>query len=159
MFIIKIKTSIILNVSVSLVHRLNLLVTVAKHVITRCHFLCWMVATITANWSIKRYTVVPRYNDHLYNGNFDFRRNFFGNGSFLMKIYYIIMEFALSDTDDDSRRRNAFLTHFSFIKTTEKKQNNKLFTCKNFQLAVNRYVHCRKRLTCKSKETRCAMTM
>ena len=50
------------------------------------------------------YTVVPRYNDHLYNGNFDFRRNFFGNGSFFMKIYYIITEFALSDTDGDSRR-------------------------------------------------------
>ena len=33
-------------------------------------------------------TVVPRYNDHLYNGNFDFRRNFFGNRSFLVKVYY-----------------------------------------------------------------------
>ena len=57
-------------------------------------------------------TVVPRYNDHLYNRNFDFRRNFFENGSFLMKIYYIITEFALSDTDSDSRRRNAFLYTF-----------------------------------------------
>ena len=55
-------------------------------------------------------TVVPCYNDHLYNGNFDFRRNFFGNGSFLMKIYYIITEFALSDTD--SRRRNVFFYTF-----------------------------------------------
>ena len=37
-----------------------------------------------------------------------------------MKIYYIITEFALSDTDGDSRRQNAFLSHFLFIKTTEK---------------------------------------
>ena len=44
-----------------------------------------------------------------------------------------------------------FWTHFLFIKTT-KKLSNKLFTCKNFQLAVNRYIHCRKRLTGKSKE-------
>ena len=58
-------------------------------------------------------TVVQHYNDHLYNGNFDFRRNFFGNGSFLMKIYYVITEFTLSDTDGDSCWRNAFLfTHF-----------------------------------------------
>ena len=48
--------------------------------------------------------VAPRYNDYLYNGNFNFRRYFFGNGSFLMKIYNIITEFALSDTNDDSRR-------------------------------------------------------
>ena len=54
-------------------------------------------------------TVVPRYNDHLYNGNLDFRRNFFGNRSFRSKIYHIIMEFALSDTDGDFRRRIAFL--------------------------------------------------
>ena len=68
-------------------------------------------------------TVVPHYNDHLYNGNFDFRRNFFGNGSFLMKIYYIIMEFALFDTDRVSRQGNAFFffTHFLSIKTTGKK--------------------------------------
>ena len=33
-------------------------------------------------------TVVRRYNDHLYNGNLDFRRNSFGNWSFLIKIYY-----------------------------------------------------------------------
>ena len=59
--------------------------------------------------SIEDTTVVPRYNDHLYNGNLDFRRNFFGNRSFLIKIYYIITEFALSDTDDDFRRRTAFL--------------------------------------------------
>ena len=51
----------------------------------------------------KSTTVVPRYNDHLYNGNFDFRRNFIGNGSFVIKIYYIITEFALSDTDSDSQ--------------------------------------------------------
>ena len=38
----------------------------------------------------EREAVVQRYNDHLYNGNFDFRRSFFGNGSFLMKIYYIL---------------------------------------------------------------------
>ena len=37
-----------------------------------------------------------------------------------MEIYYIITEFTLSDTEDDSRRWNAFLTHFLFIKTTEK---------------------------------------
>ena len=59
-------------------------------------------------WICKTTTDVPRYNDHLYNGNFDFRRNFFGNRSFLMKIYYIITEFPLSDTDGESRRRNAF---------------------------------------------------
>ena len=57
-------------------------------------------------------TVVPRYNDHLYSGNFDFRQNFFENRSFLIKIYYIIMEFTLSDTDGDSQRRNAFLYTF-----------------------------------------------
>ena len=28
----------------------------AKHVITRRHFLCWMAAQITPNWSIKQYT-------------------------------------------------------------------------------------------------------
>ena len=60
----------------------------------------------------KMHTVIPCYNDHLYNGNSDFQRNFFGNGSFLMKIYYIITEFALSDTDGDSRRRNAFFNTF-----------------------------------------------
>ena len=38
-----------------------------------------------------------------------------------MQIYYIITEFALSDTDGDSRRRNAFFNTFLFIKTTEKK--------------------------------------
>ena len=73
------------------------------------------------NYDKSSNTVVPRYNDHLYNGNFDFRQNFFGNGSFLMKIYYTITEFALSDIDGDSRRRIAFLTHFLFIKMTEKK--------------------------------------
>ena len=57
-------------------------------------------------------TVAPRYYDHLYNENFDFRRNFFGNRSFLMKIYYIITEFALSDTDDDSPRRNTCFNTF-----------------------------------------------
>ena len=106
-----------------------------------------------------RTTVIPHYNDHLYKGNFDFRRNFFGNGPYLMKIYYIITEFTLSNTDGDSRWRNAFLTHFLFIKMTEKKLSNKLFTCKNFQLAINCYVHCHKWLTGKSKETSCAMTM
>ena len=33
---------------------------------------------------------------------FDFWRNFIGNRSFLVKIYYIITEFARSDTDGDS---------------------------------------------------------
>ena len=59
-------------------------------------------------------TVAPRYNDHLYNGNFDVRRNFIGNGSFLIKIYNIIMEFTLSDTDGDSRRRIAFFLHIFY---------------------------------------------
>ena len=58
------------------------------------------------------YTVVRRYNDHLYNGNFDFLRNFFGNRSFLRKNYYIITEFALSKTDGDLRWRNAFFNTF-----------------------------------------------
>ena len=58
------------------------------------------------------YTVVLRYNDHFYNGNFDFRRNFFENGSFLIQIYYILTEFTLSDTDDDSRQRIAFFYTF-----------------------------------------------
>ena len=62
------------------------------------------------------HTVVPRYNDHLYNGNFDIRRNFIGNESFLIKIYYLITEFTLSDTDGDSRRQSAFLTHFYSLK-------------------------------------------
>ena len=57
-------------------------------------------------------TVVLHYNDHLYNGNFDFQRNFFGNGSLLIKIYCIITELALSDTDGDSRWLIAFFTHF-----------------------------------------------
>ena len=100
------------------------------------HFVCfvvlWLICTVpiskdrtvkivnigTAE-TIAVITVVPCCNNYLYNGNFNFRRNFFGNGSFLMKIYYIITEFALSNTDGDSRQRNAFLT--LFIKTTEKK--------------------------------------
>ena len=65
-------------------------------------------------------TVVPGNNDHLYNRNFDFRRNFFGNRSFLIKIYYIITKFALSDTDSDSRQQIAFFDNFLFIKMTEK---------------------------------------
>ena len=70
----------------------------------------------------KEGTVIPHYNDHLYNRNFDFRRNFIGNKSFLIKIYYIITDFALSDTEGDSQRRIAFFfTHCLFIKTTEKK--------------------------------------
>ena len=75
-----------------------------------------------------------------------------------MKIYYIITEFTLSDTDGDYRWRNAFFNTYLFIKT-KKKKSNKLFTCKNFQRAVNRYVHCRKWLTGKSKEISCAMIM
>ena len=63
------------------------------------------------------YTVVPRYNDDLYNGNLDFRRDFFGNRSFLIKIYYVITEFTLSNTDGDFRRQIAFLyiifTHYN----------------------------------------------
>ena len=55
------------------------------------------------------YTVVPRYKDHLYNGNLDFRQNFFGIRSFLIKIYYIILEFAVSDIDGDFRWQIAFL--------------------------------------------------
>ena len=31
-------------------------IMVAKPVITRRHFLCWMADAITANWSIRRYT-------------------------------------------------------------------------------------------------------
>ena len=54
--------------------------------------------------------VVLRYNDHSYNGNFDFRRNFFGNRSFLIKIYYITTEFALSDTDGDFGEELHFCT-------------------------------------------------
>ena len=64
--------------------------------------------------------VVPHYNDHFYNGNFNFRWNFFGNGSFLMKIYYIITEFAPTLTVIPGDEMH-FLTHFLFIKTTEKK--------------------------------------
>ena len=79
-------------------------------------------------------TVVPRYNDHLYNGNFDCRRNFIGNGSFLIKIYYVIMEFTLSDTDGDSRQRNSFLTHYLFIKTTEKNHLINCLSAKDFNL-------------------------
>ena len=37
-----------------------------------------------------------------------------------MKIYYIITEFALSDTDSVPGDEMQFLTHFLFIKTTEK---------------------------------------
>ena len=101
-------------------------------------------------------TVVPRYNDRLYNGNFDFRRNFIGNGSFLIKIYYIITEFTLSDTDGDSWRRNAFFLHIFYSLKRQKKSSDKMFTNKNFQLAVNRYAHYH---TGKSREISCAMTM
>ena len=59
-----------------------------------------------------KYSRPALYNDHLYNGNFDFRWNFFGNRTFLMKIYCIITEFTLSDADGDSRQRNAFLNTF-----------------------------------------------
>ena len=76
-------------------------------------------------------TVVPHYNDHLYNGNFYFRRNFIGNGSFLIKIYYIITEYALSDTDDDSSDEMHFFYTFLFIKTTEK-SSDILFADKQF---------------------------
>ena len=91
----------------------------------------------------KNSTVVPRYNDHLYNGSFDFQLNFIGNGSFLIKIYYIKTEFALSDTDGDSRRQNAFLYTSFYSLKRQKKSSDKLFTNKTFQLAVNRYAHCR----------------
>ena len=92
-------------------------------------------------------TVVPRYNDHLYNGNFDFRRNFIGNRSFLIKLYYIITEFALFDTDGDSSDDLHFFTHFWFNKTTEKSSDK--FTDKNIQPAVDRYAHCCKWLQVK----------
>ena len=38
--------------------------------------------------------------------------NFIGNGYFLIKIYYILTEFPLSDSDSDSQRQIAFFTHF-----------------------------------------------
>ena len=59
--------------------------------------------------------VAPRYNDHHSNRNFDFQRNFFGNVSFLIKIYYIIMEFTLSNTDGDSWHEMHFCTQFLCI--------------------------------------------
>ena len=78
-----------------------------------------------------------------YNGNFDFQRNVIGNGSILIKIWYIIMEFALSNTNADSRRLIAFFIHFYSL-NDRKKSSNKLFTDKKFQLAVSCYAHCRK---------------
>ena len=56
----------------------------------------------------KKNTVGLLYNDHLYNGNFDFQQNFFGNRSLLIKIYCIITEFTLSDIDDNYRRQIYF---------------------------------------------------
>ena len=61
------------------------------------------------NVTVNTGTVVPRYNHLLYNGNLDFRRDFFGNRSFLIRIYYIITEFTLSNTDGDFWQRIAFL--------------------------------------------------
>ena len=55
-------------------------------------------------YAVSTNTVVPRYKDYLYNVNFDFGWNFFWNGSFLIKIHYIITEFTLADTDGDSWR-------------------------------------------------------
>ena len=92
---------------------------------------------------LQQIIVILLYNDHLYNRNFNFRRNFVGNESFLIKIYYIITKLALSNTDGDSQWRIAFFfTDFLSIKTTEKKTSDKLFIDKNFQLAINWYAQC-----------------
>ena len=116
----------------------------------------WNVVHLSTVGGCIMYTVIPRYNDHLYNGNFDFRWYFIGNRSFLIKSYYIITEFALSDTEGDSWRRNSFFYTFLFIKTTEKNHPINCLSTKMFQLAVNRYAHCS---TGKSREISCAMTM
>ena len=76
-------------------------------------------------------------------------------GTDLYLLKFIIMKFTLSDTDSDSRWRNAFFTHFYSLKR-QTKSSDKMFTNKNFQLAVNRYAHCR---TGKSREISCAMNM
>ena len=94
------------------------------------------------------YTVVPRYNDHLYNINFDFRRNIFGNRSFVIKSYYILTEFTLADTDGDSPQQIAFFTHFYSLKR-QKKSSDKLFPDKNVQPDVNRYFEQRCNKTCR----------
>ena len=49
-----------------------------------------------------------------------------------------------------------FYTHFLFIKTTEKKSSDKLFTDKKISTCRNHYAHCR---TGKSREISCTMTM
>ena len=51
-----------------------------------------------------------------------------------MKIYYIITEFALSDTDADSRRQNAFFYTVFIHLNDRKKSSDKLLTAKIFNL-------------------------
>ena len=86
------------------------------------------------NLTVYDYTVVPRYNDHLYNGNLDFRRNFFGNRSFRIKIYDIITEFALSDTDGDFRRQIAFFLDNFYSLKRQKNSCDNCLPAKNFNL-------------------------
>ena len=65
-------------------------------------------------------TVFPPYNNHLYNGNFDFWLNVIGKGSFYTKIYYIKRNshyLTLTVIPGDEMH---FYTHFLFIKMTEK---------------------------------------
>ena len=83
------------------------------------------------------YTVVPHYNDHLYNGNFDFLRNFIGNGSFLIKIYYNGICTIWHQWWFPVMK--CIFLHIFYSLKWQKKSSNKLFANKKFQLAVNRY--------------------
>ena len=56
-----------------------------------------------------------------------------------MKIYYIITTPTVIPGDEMH-----FLTHFLFIKMTEKNYPINCLLAKIFQLAINSYVHCRK---------------
>ena len=90
------------------------------HLLLQVDTVFWPGSTSFGHVKFNTCTVVPLYNDHLYNGDFDFRWNFIGNGSILIKIYYITTEFTLSDTDSDSRQRIAFFTHFYSLKRQKK---------------------------------------
>ena len=56
------------------------------HMRTKCRSVCTSGLTVFLIRSL--YTLIPSYNDHLYDGNLDFQQNFFGNRSFLIKICY-----------------------------------------------------------------------
>ena len=84
-------------------------------------------------------TVVTSCNDHLYNENFDFWRNFIGNGSYQNLLYYNGIR-TIQHQPWFSAMNCFFLHIFYSLKRQKKKSSYKLF-------AINRYTHGRKWLT------------